>query len=115
MTFGASEPRTLEKNAEDSFRIAFVAEKDTRFSLRLVGNSGEENDPGMDTFVIRVLKDQPPTVRIYTPSAHTNRIANGVAFIGFIARDDHRVAKVSFEYTIDSGRARPKDGEPKNT
>ncbi len=116
MTFGANVPRTLEASAPDAFRIEFVAEKDTRFSLRLVGKSGEENDPGMDTFVIRVLKDQPPTVRIYTPSAHTNRVENGVVFIGFVARDDHRVGKVTFEYTVDSGRvssAKPGSDEPK--
>ncbi|MDH3590390.1 MAG: hypothetical protein OER88_00825 [Planctomycetota bacterium] len=103
VTMGAAEPTLLVRESERQFTTDLTTEKDIRFSLRLVGPNGEENDPGMDTFVLRVLRDQAPSIRVHTPRARAERLAGGVAFIGFFARDDHRIDGVTFKFKINGG------------
>ena len=54
------------------------AVQDLRYSIRLVGPHGEENDPGIDTFLLRVEKDRAPILRVVTPSVQVERTARGV-------------------------------------
>lgn len=105
LAVGAEEPRLLETEAPDRYGIDLVATKDLRYSIRLLGENGEENDPGVDTFVLRVARDQPPTIRIHTPSARTERLADGVVLISFSARDDHRIDGAELHLRVNDEKA----------
>jgi len=106
IALGAEEPRALEALAPDVYTTEIVAEKNVRYSLRLVGRNGEENDPGVDTYLIQVIHDQPPGLRVRTPSAHTERLASGVLLIALTARDDHRIEAVSLRYRLNDEEER---------
>jgi len=106
IAFGGEEPRELEPTGEDLFATTLEAKQDLRYSVRLVGNNGEENDPGVDTFVIRVHKDSAPVVRIHTPGARSERLARGVVLVRFGVRDDHRVAAARVVYRVNDGKER---------
>jgi hypothetical protein len=99
-TLGSEEPRPMELVAPDLAALDLVAEKNVRYAIRLVGGNGEENDPGADTFLLQVLQDQPPTIRVRTPAAQAEYLPGGVALIGFAAQDDHRVESVTLRYRI---------------
>jgi hypothetical protein len=106
IALGTGEARPLEREAPDTFATDLVAEKNVRYSIRLVGGNGEENDPGVDTFLLQVAHDQPPDVRVRTPSARTERLAAGVVLVAFHARDDHRVQAAKLHFKINDGKER---------
>jgi len=106
LTVGAAAPSPLEREAPDRFGWSFSVDADLRYSLRLVGANGQENDPGRDTFVVRMLKDQAPVVRVSTPSARSQRLAEGILLVAFTARDDHRIAEARLHYTVAQGQER---------
>jgi hypothetical protein len=106
IALGTEEARPLEREAPDTFGTDLVATSNVRYSLRLVGANGEENDPGVDTFLLQVARDQPPDVRVRTPSARTERLAAGVVLVAFHARDDHRVSAAKLHYKINDGEER---------
>jgi hypothetical protein len=97
---GTDEPRPMERLAPDLAAFDLVAEKSVRYGLRLVGTNGEENDPGADTFLLHVLQDQPPSIRVRTPAAQTEYLAGGVVLVGYVAQDDHRVDTVTMTCRI---------------
>jgi len=103
---GADDPRPFEVVDETTYETDLEAEKDTRYSIRLVGTNGEENDPGVDTFFLQVARDQAPTVRVRAPGPRAERLAGGVVLIPFDARDDHRVTGVRFQYRVNDGEER---------
>ncbi len=97
---GPDEPRPMELLAPDLAAIDLVAEKSLRYALRLVGTNGEENEPGADTFLLQVLQDQPPSIRVRTPAAQAEFLAGGVVLVAFAAQDDHRVEGVTLRYRV---------------
>ncbi|MHC4930911.1 MAG: hypothetical protein ACYTGV_01800 [Planctomycetota bacterium] len=100
ITLGGDEPRELEHLEADLFTLDLAPTKDTRYSIRLQGENGEENDPGVDTFILRVQKDHAPIVRVLTPVERSLRTASGVLLFAFSARDDYRVRRARFVYRI---------------
>ncbi len=106
IALGTEEARPLEREAPDTFGTNLVATKNVRYSVRLIGSNGEENDPGVDTFLLQVAHDQPPDVRVRTPSARTERLAAGVVLIAFHAWDDHRVEAAKLHYQVNEGDER---------
>ncbi|MHC4971264.1 MAG: hypothetical protein ACYTG3_02940 [Planctomycetota bacterium] len=106
IALGTEEARPLEREAPDTYGTDLVATKNVRYSVRLVGRNGEENDPGVDTFLLQVAHDLPPDVRVRTPSARTERLAAGVVLIAFHARDDHRIQAAKLHYKVNDGKER---------
>ncbi|MHC4575799.1 MAG: hypothetical protein ACYTED_00185 [Planctomycetota bacterium] len=106
IAMGADEPRPLEREAPQVYATDLVAEKNVRYSIRLVGANGEENDPGVDTFLLQVARDQAPVARILTPSARTERVPGGVVLVAFTARDDHRVMQAALHYQVNEDAER---------
>jgi hypothetical protein len=100
VVLGADEPRRLELLEPDLATFDVVADKTVRYALRLVGANGEENDPGSDTFFLQVVQDQPPSVRIRTPTAQAEYLAGGVVLVGFAAQDDHTIESVTLRYHV---------------
>ena len=103
LTSGKQKPVELEQVAPDTFRFRHEAKKDLRYSLRLRGLHGEENEGSADTFILRVLKDQAPVLRVRTPSARIERAAKGFVLFGFNARDDYEVTRIRLHYKINEG------------
>lgn len=103
---GAETPVDLERIEPRLFARDLTLDTDLRYSLRLVGANGQENDPGMDTYILRVLKDQAPMVRVQTPAPRSQRVPGGVVLVGFTARDDHRLTAVRLVYDLKEGRER---------
>ena len=99
-------PVPMTAEAPDRYTIALEAKEDLRYSLRLRGKKGEENDPVADTFVLRVLKDHAPVVRVHTPVTRSDRVAKGVVLVGFTVRDDYRVTSARLKYVINDGKWR---------
>jgi len=113
VTFIGAKPVALEKRAPTGadksrypFETTFVARKDLRYSVRLRGPNREQNDPVADTFILRVLKDQAPTLRVRTPSTRTGRLPEGFVLFAFNARDDYEIKSVRFRYTVNEGKQR---------
>lgn len=99
-TLGSDEPIPMVLAAPDLATFDLVAEKNVRYALRLVGTNGEENDPGADTFLLLVVQDQPPSIRVRTPDAQSEYLAGGVVLVSFVAQDDHRVEGVTLRYHV---------------
>jgi hypothetical protein len=97
---GTDEPKPMDLVAPDVAEVELVADKPVRYSLRLVGRNGEENEPGSDTYLLQVLVDQPPSVRVRTPPVQTERVPSAVVLIAFSAQDDHRVESARLRYRI---------------
>jgi len=106
IALGTEEARPLEREAEDTWGADLIALKNIRYSIRLVGRNGEENDPGVDTFLLQVAHDLPPDVRVRTPSARTERLPAGVVLIAFHARDDHSIQAAKLLYRVNDGDER---------
>ena len=106
IALGAEEPAELSRAEPQLFTTELTAERNVRYSLRLVGVNGEENDPGVDTYLLQVARDQPPSVRVLTPGARSDRLAAGVVLIAFSARDDHRVTRASLYYRVNDDKER---------
>ncbi|MHC4136465.1 MAG: hypothetical protein ACYTDU_01625 [Planctomycetota bacterium] len=106
IALGTEEARPLEREAADTYGADLVALKNVRYSIRLVGSNGEENDAGIDTFLLQVARDQPPDVRVRTPSARTERLPAGVVLVAFHARDDHRIQAAKLHYKVNDGEER---------
>ena len=106
IAIGGEDAQALEPVEEALYATTIEARRDVRYSLRLVGRNGEENDPGMDTFFLQVAKDQPPFLAVRTPGARTERLPTGVALLAVTARDDHRVTGVTLVYRINDGEER---------
>jgi len=100
ITLGPGEPQPMTLLEPDLAIADLVADKTVRYSLRLVGENGEENEPGIDTFLLQVLRDQPPSIRVRTPPSQTERLPGGVVLVAFTAEDDHRVDSVTLRYRI---------------
>ncbi|MCK6461787.1 MAG: DUF4175 domain-containing protein, partial [Planctomycetes bacterium] len=98
--FGTEEPRPMQLLEPDLAAMDIVAEKNLRYALRLVGENGEENDPGADTFLLQVVQDQPPSIRVRTPAAQSEYLAGGVVLVAFSAQDDYRVEGVTLAYRV---------------
>jgi hypothetical protein len=90
----------------ETFEFELVAEKDLRYAVHLTGDNGEENDPAADSFVLRVLKDQAPVLRVRTPSTREQRAEGGVVMVAFSARDDYGVTAAKLHYRVDEAAAR---------
>jgi len=103
---GEDAPVEMRALGENRFATELTPEQDLRYSLRLVGPDGEENDAGADTYVLRVARDQPPSVRVATPGARPERRPVGVLLLGFAARDDHRVEGVELRYAVNEEEPR---------
>ena len=103
---GDAEPVPMTAEAPDQYTMALQCGKDLRYSFRLRGPNGEENNSNADAFIIRVMKDQAPVVRVRTPVPRTERVAAGVVLIAFHARDDYKVTGVRLHYTINEGETR---------
>jgi hypothetical protein len=97
---GAEEPLPMELLEPDLAALDVVAEKNLRYALRLVGANGEENDAGADTFLLQVVQDQPPSIRVRTPAAQSEYLAGGVVLVAFAAQDDYRVESVTLRYQV---------------
>ena len=95
VAIGTEEPRPMELAEPDLARFEVVADKNLRYALRLVGTNGEENDPGADTFLLQVVQDQPPSIRVRTPAAQSEYLAGAVVLIAFASQDDYRVESVT--------------------
>jgi hypothetical protein len=106
LAFGADAPVALEAAAPGEFVHSLVVDKDVRYSVRLTGRNGEENDAGADSFVLRALRDQAPVVRVATPPERVERLGGGTALIAFSVRDDHRVDAVRFVHSVKDGAER---------
>jgi len=97
---GTEEPRPMELLEPDLAVLDVVAEKNLRYALRLVGTNGEENDPGADTFLLQVVQDQPPSIRVRTPAAQSEYLEGGIVLVAFSAQDDYRVESVTLRYRV---------------
>ena len=106
ITFGNEEPAPLESAGDRVYALERSFTEDQRYSVHLRGGNGEENDFRLDTFWIRVQKDQPPAVRIATPGIRAERLQRGVVLAAFRARDDHAVSAVRFHYQDNEGKPR---------
>jgi hypothetical protein len=102
---GTEEPRPMEILEPDLAVVDVVADKNIRYALRLVGVNGEENDPGADTFLLQVVQDQPPSIRVRTPAAQSEYLAGGVVLVAFAAQDDYRVEGVTLKYQVNEGES----------
>ncbi len=103
---GAAVPAAMKRIDGNQFEATLAPHKDLRYSLRLVGKSGEENDAGSDTYILRVARDQPPTVRVATPGTRPERLPGGVVLVGFNARDDHRIDRTVLRYAVGEDKPR---------
>ncbi|HEX5137583.1 MAG TPA: hypothetical protein VFY93_11455 [Planctomycetota bacterium] len=97
---GTDEPTPMELAKPDVAVFDVAADRNIRYALRLVGANGEENDPGADTFLLQVVQDQPPSIRVRTPAAQSEYLAAGVVLVAFAAQDDYSVESVTFKYKI---------------
>ncbi|MCZ6786109.1 MAG: hypothetical protein O7E54_02980, partial [Planctomycetota bacterium] len=113
VSVGTEAALVLDRVGEKTFAWEVTLERDLRYSVRLVGANGQENDPGVDTFILRALKDRAPMVRVNTPSSRADRSPEGVLMVSFTARDDHRITGASLilrineeeEFAVDVTRA----------
>jgi len=103
---GADAPVEMASSGPHLFAHELIVEKDVRYSVRLSGTNGQENDAGADSFVLRSVKDQAPVVRIHAPGERAERLATGVVLIAFTARDDHRVEGARFLFSVREGPER---------
>ncbi|MHC4957060.1 MAG: hypothetical protein ACYTGN_01695 [Planctomycetota bacterium] len=94
---------------EETTTFSLEAKKDLRYSVSLTGDNGEQNDPTADSFVLRVLKDQAPVLRVRTPSTREQRAEGGVVMVAFSARDDYTVRTARLHYRIDDAAPRTLD------
>lgn len=106
LTAGKNKPVALTATAPDTFALTLEAKADLRYSLRLKGPNGEENDPVADTFILRVLKDQAPVLRVRTPSTRAQRRPKGFVLLAFNAQDDYEVVTARLVYKVNDGKER---------
>jgi len=106
ISLGTEAPRPLDPAGAQEYGLDLVVDRDLRYAIRLTGANGEENDAGVDTFVIRVAKDHPPVVRVLTPGPRTDRLPGGVVLVSFTARDDYRLEKTLLRYIVGEGKER---------
>ena len=114
IAFGEEGEQPLEHAGDRVYVVTRNCTEDVRYSLRLRGKGGEENDPRLDAFWIRVQKDQPPLVRIHTPTVRIERVPGGIVLVGYTVRDDHRLQQIELHYRVNGGAPRKAvlDGEP---
>ena len=108
LVLGSEQPARLERieDQADVYGHELEVREDLRYSVRLEGVHGERNDPAVDTFFLRAVRDQAPVLRIHTPSARVDRTSRGVLLVRFEAHDDYRITDTELIYKIGDQESR---------